>query len=279
MSLQPLGFRRMVLGLHSVAAPNASELAVEFASLFDLELLGLFIDDLALRHLSAMPTARALSTAGGFWSSLESFQSAVGVNSAAEKTKRRFAEASHRLARRRFEVVRAATAQALASVSRSDDVVVIVPPAAASDRASEPFVSLLAAAFASDAAVLLAPPRLRPASGAVVAIAAASHDQSIDAAMAIAATTGERLAIIDIRETAGGAIRLELRSGLGNSANTQLEKGLLDYAAEAIPHAFRGLAARIVVTSRGTVRNEVALALSRAAPVLILGPQRGTGPK
>ena len=275
MSLLPLGFRRMVLGLDPLVAPEASELAVEFAYLFGLELLGLYIDDPAMRHVTAMPAARALSIAGGFWSRLEPLQSVAGANYAAEATKRRFTEASHQLSRRGFEVVRAGPAQAFASVSRSDDIIVIVPPGPASHRASEPFVSILAAAFASDAAVMLAPARMRRAGGPVLAIAAASYDPSINAAMAIAATTGERLVIVDIREIAGGAMRLELRSGLGNPATTQLEKKvLLDYAAEAVPHALRGLAARIVVITRGTVRNEAALALSRAAPVLILGPRR-----
>ena len=64
MTLRPLGFRRLVLGLQPGAPASSTELAVELASLFDLELIGLFIDDVALGHRAAMPAARAISALG-----------------------------------------------------------------------------------------------------------------------------------------------------------------------------------------------------------------------
>jgi hypothetical protein len=71
VTLQPLGFRRVVLGRLPGAPMSATALAVEFASLFDVELLGLFIDDLGLRRLAAMPAARAISAFRAGWSRLE----------------------------------------------------------------------------------------------------------------------------------------------------------------------------------------------------------------
>ena len=71
MTLRPLGFRRVVLGLQPGMPSSATELAVELASLLDLELIGLFIDDFALRHCAAMPAARAISALGTAWNSLE----------------------------------------------------------------------------------------------------------------------------------------------------------------------------------------------------------------
>jgi hypothetical protein len=147
VTLQPLGFTRVVLGLLPGAPISATALAVEFASLLDVELLGLFIDDLGLRHLAAMPTARAISASGAGWSRLEPSHAPGAANFAVEGDARHFAEASRRLQRRRFEVVRGGVAQAIATISRSDDIVVIVPPSTAADRAAEPFASLLAAAF------------------------------------------------------------------------------------------------------------------------------------
>lgn len=64
MTLQALGFRRLVLGLQPDAADRSAELACELASLFDLELLGLFLDNISLRRLVAMPAARAISALG-----------------------------------------------------------------------------------------------------------------------------------------------------------------------------------------------------------------------
>ena len=71
MTLRPLGFRRLVLGLRPGVSDRSAELAAGFASLFDVELLGLFLDDLGLRHLAAMPAARAISAPGARWRELE----------------------------------------------------------------------------------------------------------------------------------------------------------------------------------------------------------------
>jgi hypothetical protein len=106
VTVQPLGFRRVVLGLLPGAPMSATALAVDFASLLDAELLGLFIDDLGLSHLAAMPTARAISASGAGWSRLEPSHALGAANFAVEADARRFAEASRRLRRRRFEVVR-----------------------------------------------------------------------------------------------------------------------------------------------------------------------------
>jgi hypothetical protein len=269
VTLQPLGFKRVVLGLSPGAPISATALAVEFASLLDVELLGLFIDDLGLSHLEAMPTARAISALGAGWSRLPSHAPGAG-NFAVEGAARHFAEASRRLQRRRFEVVRGGIAQAIATISRSDDIVVIVPPSTAAARAAEPFASLLAAAFGSAAAVLLVPGRLMRAAGSIVAIAAAPDDPSVDAAGAIAAATGENLVVVDMRGAGGEALRVELRSGVSNRSHAPIHGGPVDYLAEAAPYALRGLKERLTVLSRGAIRNDLALAiaLARGAPVL-----------
>jgi len=244
---------------------SATALAVEFASLLDVELLGLFIDDLGLRHLAAMPTARAISAFSAGWSRLEPSHAPGAVNFAVEGAARHFAEASRRLQRRRFEVVRGGAAQAIATISRSEDIVVIVPPSTAADRAAEPFASLLAAAFGSAAAVLLT-----RAAGSIVAIAAVPDDPSVDAAGAIAAAMGENLVVVDMRRAGGEALRVELRSGMGNHSHGPIHGGPVDYLAEAVPYALRGLKERLTVLSRGAIRNDLALAIAlvRGAPVL-----------
>jgi hypothetical protein len=275
MTIESFGFRRLVLGLQPGAPDRAAELAVEFASLFDLELLGLFIDDLGVRHLAAMPAARAISTFGAGWRRLDPNHAPRAVDYAAESVaERRFADIARRLARRRFEAVRGGAAQAVAAISRAEDSLVIVPPAVAADRAAEPFASLLEAAFGSAAAVMLAPSRLARATGAVVAIAASPNDPSLEAARAIAQAAGEPLVVIDIRALAGDALRVERKRQEGEAIG-RIDEGPVDYAAEAAHHALKGLAERLTVVSRGAIRNEVALriALARGAPVLSLGPR------
>ena len=275
MTLRSLGFRRLVLGLQRAAPASTTELAVELASLFDLELIGLFIDDVALRHWAAMPAARAISALGAAWNSLEFADGPGEADYAAESAGRRFAVASERLERRRFEIVRGAAAQALAAISRPEDILVIVPPAAAADRAAEPFASLLEAVFASPAAVMLVPRRIARVAGSIVAIAATPDDPSVDVAGAIAAATGESHVVVDMRRAGGKALRLEVRSGAGNHSHRSPHGGPVDYLAEAAPHALRGLRERLTVIDRGVLQNEIALAiaLGRGAPVLSINPR------
>jgi hypothetical protein len=252
MTLQALGFRRLVLGLQPDAADRSAELACELASLFDLDLLGLFLDDISLRRLAAMPAARVISALGA-WSPLAAALSPSFLEDAAESAERRFVEASRRLERRRFEIVRGGWAQALAKLSPTGDIVVITPPTAPADRAAEPFASLLKMVSGGAAAVLFAPPRLARSAGAIVAFAARQDDPSIQTARAIASAAGERLVIVDT----------SLRS---------FGERLVDSTAEAAARGLRGLTERLMVTSHGTIRDEVALALARAAPLLSLNP-------
>ena len=97
-------------------------------------------------HRSPSRPSQRTSLRGGnliaAWNSLEFAHGPGEADYAAESAGRRFAVASERLERRRFEIVRGAAAQALAAISRPEDILVIVPPAAAADRVAEPFASL-----------------------------------------------------------------------------------------------------------------------------------------
>ena len=172
MSPGLLGFKRLVLGLQAGAPSRATRLAVEFAELFDAELLGLLIDDAGLRHLAGIPLAHAFSSLGAGWRRLELAQALDEADYAASRAELLFTEAARRLARRRFEIVRGGAAHALAAIWRSDDLVLIEAPAAPAERAAEPFASLFSAALDSAAAVMLTPARLSRSAGSIVAIAA-----------------------------------------------------------------------------------------------------------
>ena len=206
MTSAPLGFKRMVLGLHQGAPRRATALAVEFAQLFDIELLGLFIEDAGLRHLAGMPFAREISSLGGGWRRIEPARATRELDLAAGSAERQFVEAARALERRQFEIVRACAAEALAATLRSGDIVAIGAPVAAAERAAEPFASLLEAAFGSSAAVMLAPARLARSAGPIVAIAAGPDDPSIAAAAAIAEAAGEQLVVVDLASGRGGRV-------------------------------------------------------------------------
>ena len=260
MTRAPLGFTRMVLGLHQSAPRRATALAVEFAALFDIELLGLFIEDLGLRHLSSIPFAREISSLGGGWRPIEPARATRELDFAAGDAERRFAEAARVLGRRRFEVVRAGAAEALAAILRSGDLVMIGAPLAAAERAAEPFASLLEAAFGSSAAVMLAPARPARSAGPIVAIASGPDDPSIAAAAASAEAAGEEFVVVDLR--AGAAEDwLAARRAAGPR---------LAFADDALPQALQALRERLAVVSRGAVGDRIALTIvaTRSVPTL-----------
>ena len=274
MTARPPGFKRLVLGLQRGAPNRATRLAVEFAELFDAELLGLFLEDAGLRRLAEIPFARAISTPGADWSRLEPEQTSLYAGRAADSAQRLFSDAARHLARRRFEIVRGGVAEALAAIWRSDDLVVIEAPAAAAERAAEPFASLFTAAFGSAAAVMLTPARLMRSAGSIVAIAAAPDDPSVETAAAIASAAGEDLVVVELRRGAGGVLRVEERGGAAGPGRRQAAAPLLAYAADAAPQALRGLTERLAVVTRGVLGNDIALAiaLARGVPVLSIEP-------
>lgn len=263
MTTAPLGFKRMVLGLHSGAPERATALAVEFAALLDIELLGLFIEDAGLRHLAGIPFAREISSLGGGWRRMEPARATRELDLAADSAERRFVEAARSLQRRRFEIIRDGGAEGLGAILRSGDIVAIGAPAMAAERASEPFASLLEAAFRSTAAVMLAPARRARSAGPIVAIASRPDDPSVKAAAAIAGATGEELVVIDLGAGAADAWLAARREAAPSLA----------FADDALPAALQRLKERLAVVSRGAVGDRIALAIAatRGVPALRLG--------
>jgi hypothetical protein len=258
MTTAPLGFKRVVLGLHPNAPNRTANLAAEFAALFDLELLGLFIEDVGLRNFAAMPFAREISALGGGWRAIEPARAGRELDFAANDAERRFTVAARGLARRQFEIVRAAAGKALAAKLRGGDVVTIGAPATSAERAVEPFASLIETAFRCAAAVMLAPPRLARSAGPIVAVAATPNDPSVAAAAAIAEAVGEKLIVVEFSaraERAWLAARCE---------------GAPAIDVDGLPPDLFRLRERLAVLSRGAAQDRLALAIAAARGVPVL---------
>ncbi len=230
MSANTPSFRRLVLSLSPPAPGPAMRLAAEFARLFDADLVALLVNDGGLSHFAGMPFARELSRLGGDWRKVEPARLGEHLALAA-------AAAERRLAGRGFQILRESAA-ALADIARADDLLVLPAPQP-SDWAVEPQRSLLRAAFASHAAVLIAPAAGAPARGAIATLAAGADDPAISAARAIA-------------EAAGAPLEVLARE------------------ARDIPAAGR----RLLVVTRGALSDEAAcrVALRLGSPLLSLNP-------
>ena len=280
MAGEPTTFKRLVLGLEPSAPDRAIHLAAKLAELLHLELLGLFVEDPSLRDLAAIPFVREFRPLGGGWRSIELDQLTHDLDIAIRNAERVFLKAAKDLTTQcQFEVTRAAAAQAIPSISRSDDIVVITEPATPAARATQQFSWLVNAAFQSAAAVMLVPTRVAQATGPVVAIALGPDDPSIRTAAAIAVAAKEILIIVHADEGKGdrpNARTLTAETGLTIKHVFTGKASLYDPAtcAQVLGNARE----RLIVAARGVLAPELAraMAASRRIPVLVIAPGEGS---
>jgi hypothetical protein len=276
MLMESHSFRRIVLGLQPRARDDIIPLAVEFADLLHLDLLGLFLEDTSLSSLANLPFAREFRPLGGGWHSIDIDRLAHDAELAARSVERMVGDAAKRLATRyQFEVARGPMSEIIASVSQPNDIVVIVEPISQAERASQQFSWLVEAAFRSAAAVLLVPPRIVRMKGPIAAVAAGPDDPSIRAAAAVALAAKEELIVIDVCEPAVDDARTRaLAAELGlKIKHIAASKTLLSHPTDFSP-ALHQVQERLLVMTRGTFADRVAstIASARHVPVLVVEP-------
>jgi len=268
-------FKRLVLGLQPTAADSSMRLVAELASVLQLELLGLFLDDSSLRDLARFPFVREFRGPAAGWQPIDIERVSRDLEVAAGNLRRIFEQATRELeTAARFEVARGSLGEIIAASSRSDDIFVIVEPLNPVERATSQFALLSEAAFGSGAAVLLLPSRIRRTSGPIVAIATRPNDPSIQTGAFLALATKEELVIINA----------DHQQGIGDdtrklAAETGLRVEQIAAARSVFPEpgacaqAFRHLQERLVVMSRGDFDPGVVstIAAARQVPVLVIG--------
>lgn len=275
MVAQHYTFKRLVLGFQSRVPERSSlRLAAELASLLDLELLGLFLEDSSLRDLAAIPFAREIRSLGGGWHRLDTEQLSHDLDLAARNAERTFAEVAKRLQIKcQFEVVRGGMAQSIAALSRTDDIVMVAEPISAADRTTGQFQWLVEAAFQSAAAVLLVPTQIARNTGPVVAIATSADDPSLRAAALVANAAREKLVILDVDKIGANDPGVEhLADSLGLTIEYIAADGIRLSDSDACARAFRGLQERLIVMTRDALAHRMAtsIASSRHVPVLVI---------
>lgn len=275
MPKQPHSFKRLVLGLQPSAHDRTMQTAVAVADLLHLDLLGLLLEDTSLHDLASIPSSREFRPLGG-WHAIDIDQLSRHFELAARSIERKFMGAAKPLLTGyQFEVARGPIGQTFASVSRTGDILMIAAPRSPAERASQQFSWLLEAAFGSTAAVMLVPPHIVRSNGPVVVVARSFDDPGIDAAAAIALAAREELVIIKVDGADAddpGLSKLAADTGLTVKHVAAADIGLADSATCAL--VFRQLEERLIVITRGTFADEVALAMAatRQVPVLVVEP-------
>lgn len=268
-------FKRIVLGLHRSAADRTPlGLAAELAGLLRLDLLGLFLADEGIFHLAGLPFARELRSVGDGWRPLDIDELNRDVDLMARSAQRLFAETAGTLrTASSFSVMRGASSETIAAVSRAGDIVMIVEPGMPAERLTHPFATVVAAALRSAASVMLVPGRVMRRSGPVVAISAAPEDGSIAAALTIAAAAGEDLVVVAGFEadSAWNARLAETAAAAGLRARMVSTRAPLKDAS-AVSLVLTGLNERLVVMSQRAVDDPMPsmLAALRGVPVLVV---------
>lgn len=278
MPKRPHGFKRLVLALQLAAPDRGLQVAAELADLLQVELLGLCLEDSALRNLAGLPFAKEFRGLSAGWQPIGLEQLSRDLELAARGLERMFDAAAKELSTTaRFEVMRGRLAESVAAISRSGDIFVVMEPASPAERASSQFAWLTEAAFKSTSAVLLLPQRIVRNKGPVVAIAAMPDDPSIHAAAALAVAAGEELVIIDADHQQVSIDTAPLSGG-----ETGLKVEQLTAAKSAFPdpaactQAFRHLQERLIVMTHGAFDDSVAsiIASTRQVPVLVIEPPK-----
>lgn len=282
MPMETHSFKRLVLGLQPSASSRSMRLAVDFADLLHLDLLGLLIEDTSLSKLANIPFAREIRPLGGGWHSIDPEQVSREFELASRSVQRMFTKATRHLTTSyQFDIARGSPAESIAAISHADDIVMVAEPPSPGEHVTQQFTWLIQAAFRSAAAVVLVPRQIARTKGPIVAIAASPSDPSIRVAAAIAIAAKEDLIILDTCETTieNRSIRA-LAAELGLAirhvvTGSTLRSHPTAFSPESLP-----LQERLAVVTRGAFRNGEAstIAAARRVPVLVIEPMQADQP-
>lgn len=190
-------FSRLVFGLHPSAFSAAGiARAMEFATLLDLDLHGLFVEDPSLVDAAQYAGTREFQVLQGRWQPIELQTMVVALERAALQARRRLSDAARvRRVSSHFEIVRCPVEEAVAKLSHRHDILVIAEPRDPAERRLGPFPQLLKSIAHATSAVLLLPRRHAPAHGPIKVLASQPHDRCVAVARALATTANARLLV------------------------------------------------------------------------------------
>jgi hypothetical protein len=192
MSKAKPDFKRMLLKLpHDRQDYAAVKIVAELAELFDVDLIGTYVEDLSLRGFAGSPNVREFRA--GTWQPFSSEQLAQDVAFAAREAERLFLKnAGRHRPKLSFNLAKEVSSRE----AGTEDIIVVIEPDSAIERATYQFMEWLETAFRSTCSILLVPGHAKRRSGPVIAIASGPADPAIAAALAIASSGKERLILI-----------------------------------------------------------------------------------
>lgn len=261
------GFQRVILGMLHHAPRQGLRQAVELANLLQAELRGLFVKDEELSGLAALPFVREFRRLEGGWRNIDTEELSKALDMAARSAERSFREAAKAFSQScEFDIVQGRSfAAAIALASGPRDVLVIPESSDPIEYATSQFQAMVKEAFGSPASVLLVPAGVVREKGAIVALANAPTDPSIEVASRIAERAREALSVIDTSQLVGST-----RADAARFSQSPLA---------AIADALGRVQERLLVLSRPNFDEALvgSISTTRRVPVLAVGPRPRTG--
>lgn len=260
-------YRRVILDLPPREADQrVLQAAAELAWLLDSELHAVFVEDPALAALAAFPFARELRLPTHEWQPMTRAGLAEDLQSAVNRARRDLDKLRATTGvRGETEIHRGDPASLIATICVQSDIVVVPSPSQPAEHAVGLHARRSLAAYHCVASVMLLPSTQLPGRGPIIAVAANADDESVTVAAHIAARAGEELIVLTPPDVVGTiSARAHIRPLAGRTA--------LDVRA-----ALRGLSARLLVLTRGTILPDTDSTLRGIAdgghiPVLALEP-------
>lgn len=207
-------FKRMLLRLpHSRQDYAAVAIIAELARLLGADLIGTYVEDIRVRDLADLPNTREFRA--GSWQPSSGQRLKLDLAIAAREAERLFREnARHPGSALTFSLAQEAFARPDDAV---DDIIAVIEPQNAIERITHQFNEWLDAALGSTSSILLVPSRARRLSGPIVAVADDPDDPGVAVALALAASSGERMVLLASRasiESLGSALERARTAGV-----------------------------------------------------------------
>ncbi len=266
--------QRIVLHLRYGSVERATiRAAAELAHMLGLAVHGVFLQDAALAHLTALPFVREFRLATGAWQALDAGRIAEEQRQAAEQARHLLEEAAAAFGvSSLFDL-----ADELSLVSRQGDILVVAQPRLPAEQLAHATAGWLEAAHSRGASVMLVPQTLARREGAIAAVVCGEADPALDTAAHLAVSAGEdlRLLVFGSEELAKQLTSRARSAGLPPSRITV--RRLEGIAPEQVVHGLDASTERLVVLARGACGADDAavsslIAAARSVPVLVVEP-------
>lgn len=243
-------FKRMIIKLPQSPGDYAAIAATaQLAASLGLDLIGMFLQDIGLTKLAAWPGAREYRAATG-WKSLSAVELTHDLARAASEAQRIFAEIiQEQQARGSFSLAKGTAAQVVADAGEHD-IIVIVDPRNPLEHVTYQFNELVSTAFESSVSVLIVPSSATPRVGRLVAAGTGANDPGIAAAIEIATSTKQALAIIPLEQPNSSLSRVVDHWNQAGAHIEIAEPVLHSVDASSLAMVSRNMGGRLLITSR-----------------------------